>query len=181
MHNIFRDGVRSAACLLGTALLVGLTTSCSSSSTARAYAVPDDVCGTKVTKSVLEPLLPEGQTISAQPTSAIGVKRCRFVVDEKIVFSSSTERHGADTTARDVASSAYGVEPTDTPADGGYVIYSRTGAVSLVKCPAGSSDSSVWATVRTEHDVKASDMRRFIEAYATAVAKGGACRSLDVR
>ncbi|MFG2603166.1 hypothetical protein ACGFT2_06395 [Streptomyces sp. NPDC048514] len=128
---------------------------------------------------MLESLLPEGQQITAQPTSAVGVKRCRFVVDGKIAFSSSLEMHGADTTARDVALSAYGVEPTDTAADGGHVIYSRTGAVSLVRCPAGSSDGSVWATARTEHDVKASDMRRFIEAYATAVARGDGCRSLQ--
>ncbi|MFG2605092.1 hypothetical protein ACGFT2_16335 [Streptomyces sp. NPDC048514] len=178
MYRIFRDGVRSTACLLGAALLVGLTASCSSSPT-RAYAVPGDVCGTKVTKAVLEPLLPPGKEISARPTSAVGVKRCRLVVDEKIVFSSSVEKHGAGTTARDVALSAYGVEPNDASADGGYVVYSRTGAVGLVKCPARSSENSVWATVRTERGVEQSDMRRYIEAYAKALSESGGCRSLE--
>ncbi|MGW7786660.1 hypothetical protein [Streptomyces tricolor] len=181
MDNISRGGVRSAVSLLGAALLVGLTTSCSSSPT-REYAVPGDVCGTKVTGSLLAPLLPTGKKISAQPTSAVGVKRCRLLVDGKVVFSSSVEKHGANTTANDVAASAYGVDPTDASSDRGHVVYSRTGAVGLVECPESSSaHSTLWATVRTSHDVKASAMRRFIEGYATALAKSDACRTLSTQ
>ncbi|MFF8729832.1 hypothetical protein ACF073_25565 [Streptomyces sp. NPDC015171] len=177
MYDNSGTGVRSALSALGAALLIGLLASCSSPSPTREYTVPGDVCGIKVSGSLLEPLLPAGKKISAAPTSAVGVKRCRLVVDERVAFSSSVEVHDATITARDVAMSAAGVEPTDTSADGGYVIYSRTGAVGLVKCPATSAKTSVWATVRTQHTVNASAMRHFIEAYANALSRNGACES----
>ncbi|MFD9096099.1 hypothetical protein [Streptomyces collinus] len=182
MHNLFKGGTRSAVSLLWAALLVGLATSCSSSSATQEYAVPDDVCGTKVTSGLLAPLLPAGKKISARPTSAVGTKRCRLLVDGEIAFSSSVEKRAANATASDVASSAYGVDPTDTGSDGGRVIYSKTGAVDLVNCPASASaESTLWATVRTSHEVKASAMRAFIEGYATALAMSDACKSVSVR
>ncbi|MFD0394970.1 hypothetical protein ACFQ3Z_33110 [Streptomyces nogalater] len=117
--------------------------------------------------------------MSAQPTSSVGVKRCRILVDGKVVLSTSVEKHAANTSAGDVASSAYGVEPTDTRADGGHTIYSKTGAVRLVECPgSASAQSTVWATVRTSHDVKASSVRDFVKGYATAMGEGDACRAL---
>ncbi|MFF9674795.1 hypothetical protein ACF1GS_24350 [Streptomyces eurythermus] len=180
MHNISGRGVRSVVALLGAGLLVGLTTSCSSPSPTREYAVPSDVCGTHVARSLLEPLLPPGEKVSAQPTSSVGVERCRMLVDGKVVLSTSIEKHDANTSVGDVASSAYGVEPTDTRADGGRTIYSKTGAVSLVECPgSASANSTLWATVRTSHDVKASSMRDFIKGYATALGKSDACRALS--
>ncbi|WP_436954752.1 hypothetical protein [Streptomyces sp. SudanB182_2057] len=144
--------------------------------------MPSDVCGTQVARSLLEPLLPPGEKVGAQPTSSVGVKRCRMLVDGKVVLSTSIEKHDANTSAGDVASSAYGVEPTDTRADGGHTIYSKTGAVSLVECPgSASANSTVWATVRTSHDVKASSVRDFVKGYATAVGKSDACRALTTR
>ncbi|MBL1108062.1 hypothetical protein JK361_26315 [Streptomyces sp. 5-8] len=182
MHDISEGGIRSAVSLLGAALLVGLTASCSSPAPAREYAVPGDVCGTDVARSVLEPLLPAGQKISAEASSAVGVERCRISVDGEIVFSSAVEKHDANTTANDVASSAHGVDPADASANGGHVVYSKTGAVGLVECPASTSaDSSLWATVRTSHEVKASAMRAFVEGYAAAVAESDACRDLTAR
>ncbi|WP_416520595.1 hypothetical protein [Streptomyces achromogenes] len=179
MHNISGRGVRSVVALLGAGLLVALTTSCSSSSPTREYAVPSDVCGTHMASSLLEPLLPPGKKVSTQPTSSVGVKRCRIVVDGKVVLSTSMEKHDANTGVGDVASSAYGVEPTDSRADGGHTIYSKTGAVSLVECAGSpSANSTVWATVRTSHDVKASSVHDFIKGYATAVGRGDACRAL---
>ncbi|MFF5028268.1 hypothetical protein ACFY2J_29235 [Streptomyces collinus] len=182
MHNLFRGGTRSAVSLLGAALLAGLATSCSSSSATQEYAVPGDVCGTEVTRDLLAPLLPAGKKISARPTSAVGTERCRLLVDGEIAFSSSVEKRAANTTASDVASSAYGVDPTDTSADRGRVIYSTTGAVGLVNCPASASaESTLWATVRTSHEVKASAMRAFIEGYAAALSQSDACRTVSVR
>ncbi|MBB5930077.1 hypothetical protein [Streptomyces echinatus] len=182
MRDISGGGVRSAASLLGAALLVGLTAACSSPSPTREYAVPGDVCGTDVARSLLEPLLPAGERISAKSSSAVGATRCRLSVEGEIVFSSAVEKHDADTTAHDVAASAYGVDPTDATAAGGRVIYSKTGAVGLVGCPASASaDSSLWATVRTSHEVEASAMRDFVEGYAAAVAGSDACRALSGR
>ncbi|MFF7977193.1 hypothetical protein [Streptomyces sp. NPDC007905] len=182
MHNILKGRIPSAVSLLGAALLVGLASSCSSPSATQEYSVPKDVCGTEVTNGLLGPLLPAGKKISAQPTSAVGAKRCRLLVDGEIAFSSSVEKWAANTTASDVASSAYGVDPTNTSADGGRIIYSKTGAVGLVHCPASASaDSTSWATVRTSHEVKASAMRGFIEGYAAALAKSDTCRTLSGR
>ncbi|WP_181792883.1 hypothetical protein [Streptomyces sp. WELS2] len=179
MHNISGRGVRSVVALLGAGLLFALTTSCSSSSPTREYAVPSNVCGTRMAPSLLEPLLPPGEKVGAQPTSSVNVKRCRILVDGKVAFSSSIEKRDANTSVGDVASSAYGVEPTDTRADGDHTIYSKTGAVSLVECPgSASANSTVWATVRITHNVKASSMHDFIKEYATAVGRGDACRAL---
>lgn len=83
---------------------------------------PKDLCGTKVSSAALEPVLPPGKKISAQPTSAVGVQRCRVQVDGKTVLSASTEKRAAGASARDVAMSAIGVEPTDASADKGQVI-----------------------------------------------------------
>ncbi|KOV93139.1 hypothetical protein [Streptomyces sp. NRRL B-3648] len=131
-----------------------------------------------MSSSLLEPLLPPGKKIRARSTSAVGVSRCRLLVDGKIVFSSSVEKHDANTTANDVASSAFGVDPTDARGNRGHVIYSTTGAVGLVECPEPTSaNGTVWATVRTSHDVDAPAVHKFIEGYATALAKSGVCRT----
>ncbi|MDV9172243.1 hypothetical protein R6V09_19285 [Streptomyces sp. W16] len=124
----------------------------------------------------LEPVLPPGKKISAQPTSAVGVRRCRLQVDGETVFSISTEKRAADASARDVALSALGVDPGDASADDGQLIYSKTGAVGKVKCPASaSSDSSLWVTARASHASAATDMRRLVEQYSATVAKSDAC------
>ncbi|MHB9858682.1 hypothetical protein [Streptomyces sp. YIM S03343] len=174
----FSRGTRGdAVVVLGAAVLLGLLTSCSSSSSSREYAVPKDLCGTKISSSLLEPLLPPGKKISAQPTSAVGVERCRLVVDGDMAFSSSVEQRGTRVSARDMAESAYGVAPGDASANGGRFIYSVTGAVGLVECPDhASADHSVWVTARTTRASEASDMRKFIEQYAAAVAETDACR-----
>jgi hypothetical protein len=180
MRKIAGLGARSVVSLLGVGSLVGLTASCSSPSPAHEYAVPSNVCGTHVARTLLEPLLPAGEQIGTRPTSTVGVKRCRLVVDGKVIFSSSLEKRDANTTADDVASSAHGVDPTDSRAEEGHVIYSTTGAVGLVRCPdSASALSTVWATVRTSHAVKAAAMRAFIEGYVSAAAKSDACRTLS--
>jgi hypothetical protein len=166
----------TAVAVLGAVLLVSALTSCSSSPPSREYAVPEQLCGTGVPGSALEPLLPPGKEIKARPTSAVGAERCRLEVDGDTVFSSSVEQRGPDVTVREMAESAFGVGPGDTSADGGRFIYSRTGAVGLVECPGrASAERSVWVTVRTEQASEASDTHRFIEAYADAVAGTDAC------
>ncbi|MEV6513697.1 hypothetical protein [Streptomyces sp. NPDC051642] len=139
--------------------------------------MPKDLCGTRISSAALEPVLPPGKKISAQPTSAVGVQRCRLQVDGKTVFSISIEKRAASASARDVAMSAVGVDPNDTSADNGQLIYSKTGAVNKVACPASaSSDSSLWVTARATHASAASDLRRLVEQYAATVAKTDACQ-----
>ncbi|WP_329258821.1 hypothetical protein OG223_38120 [Streptomyces sp. NBC_01478] len=177
MQGLSGSGRRHAAVAFGAALLVVATASCSSPSPTREYALPKDLCGTKISSATLEPVLPPGKKISAQPTSAVGVQRCRLQVDGKTVLSVSTEKRAADTSARDVATSAIGVDPNDSSADNGQLIYSKTGAVAKVGCPASaSSESSVWATARATHASAASDMRRLVEQYAATVAKTAVCQ-----
>jgi hypothetical protein len=178
MQGLSGSRERHAAVIFGAVLLVVATASCSSPSPTREYALPKDLCGTPISSAALEPVLPPGKKVSAQPTSAVGVQRCRLQVDGKTVFSTSTEKRAATASARDVAMSAVGVDPNDTSADNGQLIYSKTGAVNKVACPASaSSDSSLWVTARATHASAASDMRRLIEQYATAVAKTDACQS----
>ncbi|MGX1675714.1 hypothetical protein [Streptomyces sp. NPDC055400] len=177
MQELPRGRARSGwTAVLGAALLVASAVGCSSSATERGYATPKELCGTKVSAGSLQPLLPPGKKISAQPASAVGVKRCRLEVDGKVVFSSSVEKLGGDTSARDVATSALGVNPNDTGAGGGRFIYSKTGAVGRVECtkPAGA-DSSFWVTARVSDHADAADMLRFIKEYANSVARNGGC------
>ncbi|MFC9614658.1 hypothetical protein [Streptomyces sp. NPDC056938] len=177
MQALPRGRARSGlAAAIGAALLVASVAGCSSSGPERAYATPKGLCGTKVSAGSLEPLLPPGKKIAAKPTSAVGVKRCRLEVDGKVVFSTSVEKRGADSSARDVATSAIGVNPNDAGADNGRFIYSKTGAVGRVECPkSAGADSSFWVTARVSGDAVAADMLRFIKEYATAAAGSRAC------
>ncbi|MFF1395918.1 hypothetical protein ACFVZD_19135 [Streptomyces sp. NPDC058287] len=177
MRGLPLSRARSArAAALGAALLVASVAGCSSSGPEREYATPKELCGTKVSAASLEPLLPPGKKIAVKPTSAVGVKRCRLEVDGKVVFSTSVEKRGADSSARDVATSALGVDPNDTSADSGRFIYAKTGAVGHVECPkSAGADSSFWVTARVSDDADAADMLRFIKEYATATAGSGAC------
>lgn len=172
-QGIPRGRGRLTVVALGATLL---TTACSSPSPELEYAVPSSLCGTKVTSTSLEPLLPPGKEISEEPTAAVGVERCRLQVDGKTVFSSSVEKRAADVSAQDVAESAVGVEPTDSATGDGRFIYSKTGAVGRVECPAsGQSDASWWVTARTTDTVAAKDMLTFVKHYASAAAKTDAC------
>ncbi|MGW6401033.1 hypothetical protein [Streptomyces sp. NPDC055134] len=177
MQELQRGRARSGwAATLGAVLLVASVAGCSSSAPERAYPTPKELCGTKVSAGSLEPLLPAGKKIAVRPTSAVGVKRCRLEVDGEVVFSSSVEKLGGGTSARDVATSALGVNPNDTGADGGRFIYSKTGAVGRVECPKpAGADSSFWVTARVADDSDPADMLRFIKEYAAAAAGSGAC------
>ncbi|MFE6960740.1 hypothetical protein [Streptomyces sp. NPDC057696] len=177
MQGLPHGRARSAWVALGAALLVTSVSACSSSAPEREYATPKELCGsTKVSAASLEPLLPPGKKIAVEPTSAVGVKRCRLEVDGTVVFSTSVEKRGADTSARDVATSASGVDPNDASADNGRFIYSKTGAVGQVECPkSAGTDSSFWATARVSDTADPADMHRFIKEYATAAAGSGAC------
>ncbi|MFB7995723.1 hypothetical protein ACFC4G_23225 [Streptomyces sp. NPDC056002] len=177
MQGLPRGRARSGwAAAIGAALLVATAAGCSSSEPRREYATPKELCGTEVSTGSLEPLLPPGKKIAVKPTSAVGVKRCRLEVDGKVVFSTSVEKLGADSSARDVATSALGVDPNDTSADSGRFIYSKTGAVGRVECPkSAGADSSFWVTARVSGDAVAADMLRFIKEYATAAAGSRAC------
>lgn len=177
MQGLPRGRARSVlAAAIGAGLLVASVSACSSSAPEREYATPKELCGTKVSAGSLEPLLPPGKKISVKPTSAVGVKRCRLEVDGEVVFSSSVEKLGADTSARDVATSALGVNPNDTSADNGRFIYSKTGAVGRVECPKSTgAGSSFWVTARVSDDADPADMHRFVKEYATAAAGSGAC------
>ncbi|WP_326773847.1 hypothetical protein [Streptomyces sp. NBC_01445] len=164
------------AAALGAASLVASVAGCSSSAPEREYATPKELCGIKVSAGSLEPLLPPGKKIAVEPTAAVGVKRCRLEVDGKVVFSTSVEKRGADTSARDVATSAIGVNPNDPSADNGRFIYSKTGAVGRVECSkSAGADSSFWVTARVSDDADPADMHRFVKEYATAAAGSGSC------
>ncbi|GAA3842134.1 hypothetical protein GCM10022206_95180 [Streptomyces chiangmaiensis] len=178
MQEILRGGARHAAVIFGAVLMAAAVASCSSPPPTREYAIPKDLCGTEISSTLLEPLLPPGKEIVIRSTSAVDVQRCRLQIDGEVAFSSSVERRGADVSARDVAMSAIGVGPSDTSTDNGRFIYSKTGAVGRIECKSSeNSDSSLWVTARTSHASDASDMRQFIEQFAEAVGKTGACHN----
>ncbi|GAA3808152.1 hypothetical protein ACFQ0G_53595 [Streptomyces chiangmaiensis] len=177
MQELLHGGDRHAVVIFGAVLMAAAVASCSSPPPAREYAIPKDLCGTEISSTLLEPLLPPGKEIGTRSTSyTVDVQRCRLQVDGKEAFSSSVERRGADVSARDVAMSAIGVEPGDTSTDNGRFIYSKTGAVGRIECKSSeNSDRSVWVTARTSYASDASDMRQFIEQFAEAVGETGAC------
>ncbi|MFI6873136.1 hypothetical protein ACIBL6_06840 [Streptomyces sp. NPDC050400] len=164
------------AAALGTALLITSVGACSSPVPEREYAVPNNLCGAQVSKTSLEPILPPGKKISEQPTSGVGVDRCRLQVDGEVVFSSSVETRAEDASAHDVAQSAIGVEPSDFATDNGRFIYAKTGAVGRVQCPPSpETEASLWVTARTTHPASAKDMLALIKDYAKGTAETNAC------
>ncbi|MZD03530.1 hypothetical protein GTW43_00305 [Streptomyces sp. SID5785] len=186
MHR-FPYGVgRSAALVIGAALLGVSAVGCSSSEPKRAYAVPADLCGTKVPGSALTPLLPPGKKAVQEPSAAVGVQRCRLKVDGEVALSTSVEKRAADVSAQDVAQSAEGVEPTDTASGDGQYVYGKSGAVGRVACPSssgkadsGKADRSIWVTARvSEAADDAKDLLGFVKAYAEATAGTDACTKL---
>lgn len=169
-------GARLIRLALGAALLAASVSACSSSAPEREYATPGDLCGAKVSRAALEPLLPPGEKITAQSTSGAGAKRCRLEVDGEVAFSSSVEKRAAGASAQDVATSAIGVEPTDSASDDGRFVYSKTGAVGRVECPASAGpDGSLWVTARATHPATAADMLDVVKEYADSVGQGGDC------
>lgn len=177
MQGLLPIKARWACAALGAALLVASASACASPAPEHAYATPEDLCGTKVSAAFLEPLLPPGKTIAARPASAVSVERCRLLVDGKVVFSSSVEKRAAGASARDVAESAIGVEPTDTRTGDGRFIYSKAGAVGRVEC-SGRPDSSLWVTARTTRPATAADMLKLVKEYANSAAGSGVCDEL---
>lgn len=62
MQGLPRGRARSVwAAAIGAALLVALVSACSSSEPEREYATPKELCGTEVSATSLEPLLPPGK------------------------------------------------------------------------------------------------------------------------
>ncbi|MFB7709443.1 hypothetical protein [Streptomyces sp. NPDC056105] len=174
MQGLRPGKARWACAALGAALLVASASACASPAPEHASATPKDLCGTKVSVAFLEPLLPPWKTIATRPASAVGVERCRLLVDGKVVFSGSVEMRAPGASARDVAASAIGVEPTDTSTGDGRFIYSKTGAVGGVEC-SGRSDSSLWVTAQTTHPATAADMLKVVKEYANSAAGSGVC------
>lgn len=174
-HTGFRRAPLIRLVVCGAALLVASVAACSAAP-GREYATPGDLCGAKVSAKALEPLLPPGKKISAQPTSAVGTKRCRLLVDGNVVFSGSVEKRAPGTQAGDVAASALGVEPTDAHTGDGRFVYSKTGAVGRVECGGSArAESSLWVTVRSTHPATAADTLKVVKEYADSVGQGGDC------
>ncbi|MET9850338.1 hypothetical protein [Streptomyces ossamyceticus] len=122
-------------------------------------------------------MLPSGEKLTQRPQSTGTTKRCRVHVDGRSVLSVSVERWEGDTTAEQVAQSALSVAPSDTKTRDGLYIYSSTGAVGRVDCPAAEArQESTWASVRVSRtDADADDMLKLVKEYAKAVGESSDC------
>ncbi|MGW6533483.1 hypothetical protein [Streptomyces venezuelae] len=140
------------------------------------YTTPSSLCGIDVPADALEPVLPDGDSISASPTSSAYTKRCRLLIDAKPVFSAAVEWWGSSTTLQRVATDAIGVDPFDRATPDHNYIYSSTGAVGSVDCPNQKDlKGKIYVSVRTADATTEEKMKKFITSYSASVASSKEC------
>ncbi|MCQ0023419.1 hypothetical protein M4914_10965 [Streptomyces somaliensis DSM 40738] len=128
----------------------------------------------------MEAVLPPGKKITQTAKPGVGSRRCYVYVDDEEVLASATEWAEKGTSLRKFAEGMYGIKPSDKVTADGKYLYSATGAIGLVKCPAPDfkqTESDLFAWIRTGGDpVNESDIQSLIRAYTEAASSSVACR-----
>ncbi len=144
------------------------------------YAVPDSLCGVKVSARLLSPLLPPGKTVKQEnkdPLLDHGSIHCNVMVDGKTVFiASQTWQDRGD--AMSMAIVQPELEP-ETLNGSAYFQYSEKGAVKRVDCRAPKKpDEDLYAIPRIPGPQKpdVADVKAFTKNYAKGVAQSDQCR-----
>lgn len=169
---------------LSTILTVALVlTACSSGETSakREYAVPSSLCGTKISPSALEPLLPGGKKISSQESGSPGNRRCRVSIDGQVVISSLIERWKPGTTLESVAFGPYGLTPSGAKKEEQRYIISDSAAVGHTDChPQRKDGAQVFTVIRKEQgQAETKALEGAIIEFTDAVSTSKNCTEFD--
>ncbi|MFF8401794.1 hypothetical protein ACF1AB_17410 [Streptomyces sp. NPDC014846] len=151
-------------------------TNCSSgdSPAKREYAALSSLCGTAVSSSALEPLLPTGKKISSVRSGPAGFARCRLVVDGQVAVTSIAEQWRSGTTLSD---GTYGIKSGGVEKENTRYAVTDAQAVGRIACAKRGGDGHVvFAMVREEHGTAgAAAMEKVITEFTDSVSASEQC------
>ncbi|MFE5219289.1 MULTISPECIES: hypothetical protein [unclassified Streptomyces] len=154
-------------------------TNCSSGDSAakREYAAPSSLCGTAVSSSAWEPLLPAGKKISSVRSGPAGFARCRLVVDGQVAVTSIVEQWRSGTTLGDIAYGTYGIKSGSVEKENTRYAVTDAQAVGRIACAKRGKDGHVvFGTVREEHGTAgAAAMEKVITEFTDSVSASEQC------
>lgn len=161
-----------------TVLAVSLLGGCSTKTID--YTVPDSLCGTRLPRELLRPLLPPGDRLKSHLDDSSldgGEQHCQLSVDKKEALVVSTEWYGERWSAAQVADLQPELDAGTVSGNNDFQ-YGEKGAVKRVTCRHPRQDG--WGlfviaqiTGRQEPGVKA--IRKLTATYAKAVEKSKQC------
>jgi hypothetical protein len=153
----------------------------------RNYAVPDELCGVRVSPKAVEPFLPPGEDLKVKEDhygSNTGVEGCTAYVDGHVVLSSRGEWRAERLSAKEAAS-----VPGPWPFAGGRYVWWERGAATVLACHAPDQDTisrdegkgdaryfALEAQVPKPDKGTPEAMRTFLVEYARAYAKTLPCQ-----
>ncbi|SED85821.1 hypothetical protein SAMN05216532_5993 [Streptomyces sp. 2231.1] len=174
-----RFPLRRVVGLLAVLAIGPAVTACSSGSSPakREYATPSSLCGTAVSSSALEPLLPGGKKISSVKSGPTGFARCRLVVDGQVAVTSIVEQWESSTTLSDVAYGTYGIKSDSVEKENTRYVVTDAQAVGRIACGRPGKDGHVvFAMIRKEHGTAgAAAMEKVITEFTDAVSTSKQC------
>ncbi|NUK10881.1 hypothetical protein HRW18_23420 [Streptomyces lunaelactis] len=148
-------GPRGVPLIVIAVVAAGALTACSDGKQ-REYAVPDSLCGAKVSADLLSPFLPPGSQVSVEDTTPFeGKRRCNVSVDGELAVVASREWWKKDERITKVAVAHKDMKLEKSETSGNY-LYSGNGAVGRTE---GCTDA----------DFKGQSMFTAVEVYASGL------------
>jgi hypothetical protein len=153
----------------------------------RSYAVPEDLCGVRVSSDVVEPFMPPGEKLRVNKNDYggnEGLEGCTAYVDGYVVLSSRGEWRAERLSAKEAAS-----VPGPWPFAGGRYVWWERGAATVLACHVPGQDTisrdegkgdaryfALEAQVPKPDEGTPEAMRTFLVEYARAYAKTLPCQ-----
>ncbi|MGX4690413.1 hypothetical protein [Streptomyces sp. JNUCC 63] len=168
-------------CLLAAGMVL---TACSSGSSQdkREYGIPSSLCGTAVSSSALEPLLPPGKKLWPMKGGITGYARCQLLVDRKLAVDSIIQRSSPGTTLTKIAYGEHHLRPADVKKKKEQYIISDSAAVGHVRCSKKRKDGAEVFTVisKEQGSVGVAVMEKVITEFTDAASTSELCTEDDV-
>ncbi|CAL9416132.1 hypothetical protein [Streptomyces albus] len=145
------------------------------------YAVPDSLCGVKVSARLLSPLLPPGKSVKLDRKDTLlnhGNIHCNVIVDGKTVFIATQTWRDRGNSALSMAMIQPEMEP-EMLHGGWHFQYSAKGAAMRVDCRTPKKPGrDLFAIPRIPGPQKpdVADVKAFTKNYAKGVAQSDQCR-----
>ncbi|MGW5234061.1 hypothetical protein ACWEQU_17645 [Streptomyces nodosus] len=176
---------RSSLVGVACSFVIGLTlVACSaeSSEKKREYTVPSSLCGTAVSPSALEPLLPAGRDIWSTKGGIASYVRCQLYVDDKMAVDSVILRESSGADLTKIAFTEHNVNRSDVKKKEERYIISGSAAVGHVQCSTRREDGAeVFTVIKKKHGtVDVSTMKNIIAEFTDAASKSEVCTEGDV-
>ncbi|MFH8934696.1 hypothetical protein [Streptomyces griseosporeus] len=143
----------------------------------RDYAVPQDLCGTRVSADDLAPFLPGGNSLKVSGSSRSATDDCRVIVDDKVIMTATQVWVEEGETTASLAFSLALHAPKNSADDGRYW-YSGNEAFGKTR---GCIDKKYGHELYTALQAQGSEhrdadaMKRLIVSYTEQVEKSAKC------